>query len=579
MQQIKFTNNFSDLKEIISNPEKMTSSLTDMIDIFNLKKHFVDFNSLKSKGLAVSSILSLLIILPFYGLSSIYALFKSGINSKDFEGNKDAYYQIKNNENINWRLLLILHGKRFKYLVNNNKNTVSKKVTAIIFDDTTIEKTGKKIEKISFVNNHVTGRFILGFKLLVCGFWDGESFIPLDFSLHREKGKKQENLIKEYRKSLKKSENIKNKLIIAQKTIKSKKELFYKAKKNNKFKSNRTNIAKLDNSKVLYQKAKEKLKGIIKENSNIQKYTAECKKNIRKYYAKDKLFGLTNKERKEQYKKSVSKDSQGNTRRRECDIDKISNMITMLKRVVKNGFIADYLLCDSWFFCMRLLKEITKIKKGVIKLITMVKINGQIFTNINKKKICVNNMPEVYRKQKQYCRKLKADYIKINAYYHGIRVNLFFVKIGKTASWHLLLTTDLKISFVKLMEVYHIRWSIEVYFKESKQYLNLENCKSSIFDAHIADITISMMQHIMLSYLKRINYMQTMGDLFKDAKKEISQIDLITKILEIFWQIIELMCKSSGFDFIEFQKDILNNDEFLESIVKLLPDKKFNNAA
>lgn len=38
------------------------------------------------------------------------------------------------------------------------------------------------------MHDHVTGRYIFSYKLLVCGYWDGDNFIPVDFSLHRERG-------------------------------------------------------------------------------------------------------------------------------------------------------------------------------------------------------------------------------------------------------------------------------------------------------------------------------------------------------------------------------------------------------
>lgn len=36
------------------------------------------------------------------------------------------------------------------------------------------------------------GKCVLGFKLLVCAFFDGKSTIPIDMSLHCEKGKKKD---------------------------------------------------------------------------------------------------------------------------------------------------------------------------------------------------------------------------------------------------------------------------------------------------------------------------------------------------------------------------------------------------
>jgi len=101
---------------------------------------------------------------------------------------KDVFYRIKNNPSINWRFILYLFAGKF-VKITGKENTGEPRVRCLIFDDTTIEKTGKLIEKASYVWDHVQNRCVLGFKLLVMGYWDGISFTPLDFSLHREKGK------------------------------------------------------------------------------------------------------------------------------------------------------------------------------------------------------------------------------------------------------------------------------------------------------------------------------------------------------------------------------------------------------
>ena len=61
----------------------------------------------------------------------------------------------------------------------------------LIFDDTTVRKSGRKMEKLGRVWDHVEQRSILVYKILVMLYWDGKSFIPVDFSIHREKGKKE----------------------------------------------------------------------------------------------------------------------------------------------------------------------------------------------------------------------------------------------------------------------------------------------------------------------------------------------------------------------------------------------------
>jgi len=78
----------------------------------------------------------------------------------------------------------------------------------LIFDDSFLFKTGRYIEKISRMFDHVSRRFILGYKLLAMGYWDSTSFISLDFSLHRERGKNANKPFdlkkKEYRKQYRK---------------------------------------------------------------------------------------------------------------------------------------------------------------------------------------------------------------------------------------------------------------------------------------------------------------------------------------------------------------------------------------
>jgi hypothetical protein len=59
-----------------------------------------------------------------------------------------------------------------------------------VIDDTDLNKTGKTFEFIGRIFNHITKKYLLGFKLLLLGYWDGKSLISTDFSLHREKGRK-----------------------------------------------------------------------------------------------------------------------------------------------------------------------------------------------------------------------------------------------------------------------------------------------------------------------------------------------------------------------------------------------------
>lgn len=574
MQRNKNTNKSSELENIIANSEKLTSSLTDVIKDFNVKRSIQIFDMLKCKGIAISSLLSILLILPFYAVANINQLMKCNISNKDIQAKKTTLYDTKNNEYINWRKLLLLHAKRFIYLVNNNIYIKSENIKALIFDDTLIEKTGKKIERVGFVHDHVTGRFVLGFKLLVCGFWDGSSFIPLDFSLHREKGSKHKIFINSYHKESKQLECLKIEFNKLEKNIAeiAQNLVVFTTKQANK--PNKINEFRIERTSIKLSLKKEQIENIKRDIEKASNLKQESYKKLKRYYSKENLYGLNSKEREEQFKKAVSTKSSGFVRRKESDKSKIDSMLLMLGRVVKAGLVPDYVIVDSWFFCFELLEKLSNIKKGAIKLVSRVKINNQKFIDCSKgKEFSVKTILKVNTSNVQRCKKFKAQYIKVKCTYKGKRVNLFYVKQGRSEKWHLILTTDLNLSFIKLFEIYHIRWSIEVFFKESKQYLHLSDCRSNIFDAQIADITIAMMQSIMLSYFKRINYQQSIGGLFIKLSNELVELDLVNRLLSLFLELLEAFCLVAGIDFIEFQKDIMRSDYLQEKILQLFPKK------
>lgn len=101
---------------------------------------------------------------------------------------KTCFYRLKSNPAINWRMILWKFSIQFVKVMGQNSERQDK-IKCLILDDSLLEKTGKTIERISRVWDHVKNRRVLGYKLNLMGYWDGFSFIPVDFSLHREKGK------------------------------------------------------------------------------------------------------------------------------------------------------------------------------------------------------------------------------------------------------------------------------------------------------------------------------------------------------------------------------------------------------
>ena len=76
---------------------------------------------------------------------------------------------------MDWRKLLLGMSLRFLAIIRKEHAEVSTGMESYILDDTTLEKTGFSMEQISRVFDHVQGKCVLGYKLLVCAFFDGKS--------------------------------------------------------------------------------------------------------------------------------------------------------------------------------------------------------------------------------------------------------------------------------------------------------------------------------------------------------------------------------------------------------------------
>ena len=114
---------------------------------------------------------------------------------------KNCFYRFLTNASYNWRSLLLAVAKQFLRIVERRGGETGDVPAFYIADDTTLEKTGHHSEGLSRVHDHTSGRHVLGYKMLTLSYCDGKSTIPLDCSLHREKGKRKDySLSREERK-------------------------------------------------------------------------------------------------------------------------------------------------------------------------------------------------------------------------------------------------------------------------------------------------------------------------------------------------------------------------------------------
>jgi len=267
---------------------------------------------------------------------------------------------------------------------------------------------------------------------------------------------------------------------------------------------------------------------------------------------KEKPYGLRKKNLKKQYKKKRSSATHAYDRAKEADYSKITSMLKLLKRAIAHGFKFDYVLVDSWFTCEALVDAVLAIKNQVTHL------NGKALFTFRCKQQTYSQIRN-YLGTPTRCRKLKLYYHQTKVKLKNKELQLFFLKQGKNGKWKVILTTDTSISFISLIEIYQIRWSIEVFFKESKQLLALGKCQSNDFDAQIADLTITMIQYMLLSIRYRYDTYESKGALFDQVKGQIIQQRLNERLWGPFVELVQLLANLfDGIDEMElFEKMVL----------------------
>ena len=116
--------------------------------------------------------------------------FRGIVINKQLAFGKDAAYQLLKGTTYNWRRLLLGLGQRlhsfFSRLTDEDRETV------LIINDSSYDRSRSKLIKLLYrVYDHSTRRYLKGFRMLTICWSDSVSCLPLDFSLLRDKRKKE----------------------------------------------------------------------------------------------------------------------------------------------------------------------------------------------------------------------------------------------------------------------------------------------------------------------------------------------------------------------------------------------------
>jgi len=193
---------------------------------------------------------------------------------------------------------------------------------------------------------------------------------------------------------------------------------------------------------------------------------------------------------------------------------------------------------------------------------------------IENKELTIKQLRKLKKRLKR-SRSKRLYYMSYIGEINGIKVKLFLTIKGVNGAWHTIISTNTNLAFNSMIEIYNIRWTIEVFFKEAKQLLGLGKSQSINFDVQVAQTTITMIQYLLVSLKYRMEAYETIGGLFKDIKQDyiehklnerllsaiieiLAVLDLLTGGVDIEETISKLICYSDTLSFLRNDGDYTN---------------------
>jgi len=235
--------------------------------------------------------------------------------------------------------------------------------------------------------------------------------------------------------------------------------------------------------------------------------------------------------------------------------------IDMVKRAIKNGIYADYLLVDSWYSKPVFIKEMNELG---LKVISRIANNNKIWNFLGKEK----SLEAIYNKFKSlknaksgtYGKKIKYTYFSVMVEHKNAgKLKIVFIKTKEKLIP--IVSTDLSITDEEIIETYKRRWDIEQGYKELRQHFGFGQEENRIYEALIARITLSFFTYNIVSYINRIsNEPKTIGGLFKDLECELHTLAIA---MQTFIVILDEIAKI---------EDVVKRNEDLVSIIAALQD-------
>jgi SRSO17 transposase len=232
----------------------------------------------------------------------------------------------------------------------------------------------------------------------------------------------------------------------------------------------------------------------------------------------------------------------------------------MVKRALNAGIMADYLLADAWFgtkAMIRLTQEtalvpVLRMKKNNMKYRLSEFVRGKTVSRELAIQAlyqhCVRRAWQPIRGQKYQARivNVELNLAESKDLEQWVKVRLLFVRgnAGESQTtagkhdWAVFLTTDTNLSSAEILELYSLRWAIEVYFKEAKQHLGFLKEQSNHYAAYIASIHLTAIRFCLLVIAKQTQGAASIALMRQKLCSNSADISFAGKLWQVFRAVI-----------------------------------------
>jgi hypothetical protein len=221
----------------------------------------------------------------------------------------------------------------------------------------------------------------------------------------------------------------------------------------------------------------------------------------------------------------------------------------MLGRSLRAGFRAAYLLADAWFGCKEniacclenKLTAIFQMKRGLLGF----RHGGRTCTLHQLYGLVQRRMRPANRRARF---KTASLVVSLNVQTDPRKparweqVRLVFsapVRAASTNTWVVFLCTDVKLSEARILEVYSLRWPIEVYFKEIKQNLGFLKEQSGRYQVTYASVNLAALRYLLLLEAMLRQGRLSYGEIRDQQSGQLQTLTYAALLWQLFRSLIE----------------------------------------